>query len=181
MKKIGIDKRDPNYRHFTYDDSEILTSDPPKYKVVYEDDENDIDYVECSYVICIKTIDDGIVVTNKKPDVEIKSEKVEKVEKVVKEPKPVKKQVVVEEPKKKQTRKKKTENVIEVEAVSVDETTIRNSFKYKVIEYEFTQVDELEKYLNELGVDGWELCGFNIYKKGLFTSNYIMGIIKRKG
>ena len=61
MKCIGIDKRDPAYRHFYYDDETALQSNPPKYKVTYTDDETDVDYIDCNQVVKIKTIKEEVV------------------------------------------------------------------------------------------------------------------------
>ena len=77
MRKIGIDKRDPSYRHFYYDDDVILSSNPPKYKINYVDDENDIDYVDCKYVIKIK---DMPVVKQPNTETETVVEKIDFVE-----------------------------------------------------------------------------------------------------
>lgn len=195
MRKIGIDKRDPSYRHFYYDDEVILSSNPPKYKINYVDDENDIDYVDCKYVIKIKDMpvvkqpntetetvvekidssvengslsvsynsdyDNSITVTNQTTDYETK-------------------QMVENEPVIKKS-KKKSKNVVENNVQCEENRHIGDiKFEYRVFEYDFDNIDELNNKLNEYGEDGWDLVSMEIYKSGFVNKKRVLCVMKKK-
>lgn len=188
MIYIGFDKTDLSSQKFYFDDSEILTSNPPKYKVWYVDDEHVIDYVTCSNVFKLKPapadkqkefIKEETVVqvpiineqknitSNSKESTNIKVEPIEtKAE--IKESEPI--------AKKKPGRKKK-EHVIETPISTTVITNEIRKFEYKVLNEYFNSADDIENMLNEHGKDGWELYGFEIYKTGLVK--YIICVLKR--
>lgn len=184
--KIGIDKRDPSYRHFYYDDSEILTSNPPKYKVCYidvEGDESDIDYIECSNVVCIKTVVD-------------KQSQTESDVVIINTTEENKKNTKETTPKKKGRKKSTAETDVDIKVptnqstesitdttqhTEIDFSKIMNiKFEYKTINFDFSSIDELTNMLNEYGESGWELCCSEIYSEGLiFDKKKILCIFKK--
>lgn len=183
MKKIGIDKRDPSYRHFYYDDFKILTSDPPKYEVHYVDDENDIDYIDCMYVIKIKDVfeEEKNVEENKVVEAKIldKESGVSTVLKVDKS------KVNVTKPSKRGRKKKDVivedeSNTLTIENQNEEMSDIVNPhiYSYDVIELSFSNITELKDKLNEFGKLGWELCSTEIYTEGLFNKK-ILCIMKK--
>ena len=186
MKKIGIDKRDPEYRHFYYDDNEILYSNPQKFKVTYIDNENDIDYIDCSYVIKIKDVP-GFV---EEPVVQnIVGDTVEKT--VEEEPKvEVKQEHAKPKVEKKRGRKKKEKEIADVEEIvdaeknpveaKLDTSMIKNNkYEYIVVDLSFSSSDILKDSLNEYGEMGWNLCSTELYSDGLFGGKKILCIFKR--
>lgn len=192
MVKIGIDKTDPLGRKFYFDDSMVLTSNPPKYKVSYVDDESDIDYILCKDVFVLKPAP-----ANKQPQpkehthtVNVKENinNVQVIDKntlsksTIRVPENTsitteENNNVVEKQKKKPGRKKK-EPTVENE-VNVDTSNEIRNFEYIVIDEHFNDSDELQDMLNKYGQDGWELCGFEIYKSGLINPNSILCVLKR--
>lgn len=195
MRKIGIDKRDPTYRHFYFDDSEVLTSNPPKYKIWFVDDENDVDYIECSKVLKIKdapvetqTVNDDVIkidsIQDEKADIVIPAHQKDEVDKVS-----VKEAKEQPEPKKRGRKKKPVEDTtIKVENNEPTQATISPlvveqpnlKFEYKAFNVDFSSVDELVDLLNECGEDGWELCTSEIYSGGvIFDKKKIFCIMKR--
>lgn len=195
MLKIGFDKSDPNYRKFYFDDSQVLTSNPPKYKIWYVDDESDIDFIECSKVFYLKPAQ-----VQKQEHVEPIQETTVKVKPVespqltlsnstylekstIAQPETPKITVDLNQvniiPKKKRGRPKKDKVVEEVYKETDNISNSKLSYEYKVIDEYLKDGVELETILNEHGDDGWELCGFEIYKTGLTKQNTILCIFKR--
>ena len=201
MLKIGFDKNDPECRKFYFDDDMVLTSNPPKYKIWYVDDETDIDYVPCADVFFLRpvNIEKEHVQTPIKVKKETKSQiltspstevstihvpeppkttiQIDDVE-FVKNGKPVE---IKTEPKKRGRKKKEQEkNVDNVQTVQNNvEVHVKPEFEYKVIDEYLNDVDDLENMLNTYGRDGWELCGFEIYKTGIYKQTSILCILKR--
>ena len=203
MLKIGFNKKDPDCRKFYFDDSTVLTSNPPNYKVWYLDDENDIDYVFCSDVFYLKPapnqpkneieksleqvvqnnqlsgkitapIDDTIKQsTISKPEPPKDTIYLDKVD-IISDGKKVE---IVTQPKKRGRKKKETEEKSITSTCSCD-TSIQ--FEYKVIDEYLETYEKLEIILNEMGQDGWELCGFEIFKTGITKPNSVMCIMKRR-
>ena len=188
MKKIGIAKSDPEYRKFYFDDTIMNTSNPPRYKVWYVDDESDIDYILCSDVFTLKLCEKPV----KKP--ELKSEPVEEsVTTIETTPEPI--ETPVETPKKTSGRKKKpTSEIVTSQPVStitipepqsqpVFMTQKAIKYEYKVLEVEMKEniESELETLLNKYGEEHWELIKVTDYKSGtLFNSvSKLMCIFKR--
>jgi hypothetical protein len=55
MEWIGINKADPSQRKFEFDDSRVLTSDPPQYSVRFLDN-NEVSSVVCDNVFKLKPV-----------------------------------------------------------------------------------------------------------------------------
>lgn len=201
MLKIGIDKTDKSFRHFEYDD-ERMYGNPQKYKVLYEES-GDFGEILCSNVLPIKKSTntrnnflDIPLYKNKKDNV-IKSEPMSVVEEIIKDVTEENKTELSEEKKKTKTSKLKVkkeakENIKETIVVSEEpNSTIVNSlpksYEYDIIvidnisyvdDIKNKVVDNIKNKLNEMGKDGWELCGFQIVQK-VFVSQAI--IIMKKG
>lgn len=213
MLKIGFDRRDYECRKFYFDDSAILTSNPPRYKVWYVDDETEVDYIECEYVFVLKSVKNK----DNEPSAKSPSKKSTPTPNTVKEEKSVNivesvtenavENVVVETPKEESS---KIDNITHIDPEIVkgvqaiikpkrtrtstktikitpkpktESTTIQIAdvkYEYKVVDDYFNDSDNLEKILNDYGKDGWELCGFEIYKNGLTKPNSILYILKKQ-
>lgn len=180
MLKIGLDKTDKTYRHFEYDD-ERRYGNPQVYKVLYEET-GEFSEVLCSNVISIKKSNS---IKNHFLDIPIyrdgKNEEVVKPEpkavvnnlseKVV-ETKPVKE----EKKKSKSTKSKSKETFVQLTGEPIENKEIKleldtTSFLPKSYEYDVLVIDNISyvediKYkLNELGKDGWEVCGFQTIQR----------------
>jgi hypothetical protein len=180
MLKIGLDKTDKTYRHFEYDD-ERRYGNPQVYKVLYEET-GEFSEVLCSNVISIKKSNS---IKNHFLDIPIyrdgKNEEVVKPEpkavvnnlseKVV-ETKPVKE----EKKKSKSTKSKSKETFVQLTGEPIENKEIKleldtTSFLPKSYEYDVLVIDNISyvediKYkLNELGKDGWEVCGFQTVQR----------------
>lgn len=197
MLKIGFNKTDPDCRKFYFDDSMVLTSNPPKYKIWYMDDENEIDYIVCSDVFYLKPAPNQTVEEKQQP-VQQKNMSGTITSNVMTEtstisaPEPVKDTIyldkvdvvsnnekveIVTQPKKRGRKKKETETQ---NITSSEQINNSREFEYKVIDEYFESGDELESVLNTHGKDGWELCGFEIYKPKITKPTTILCILKRR-
>lgn len=187
MRKIGFDKRDSQYRKFYFDDDIMLSSNPPKYKVWYVDDENEIDYIECQNVFYLKPAPVQPQ-SNKKDEstTVVNVDSISNISKSTKEDNVIKidnqentNTSIIEQPKKKRTYKKKTQT--ELSSSETCETCEIRKFEYKIIDEPFISDSDIQDTLNSYGQGGWELCGFEIYKTGIVkSSNNIICILKRK-
>lgn len=161
MEFKGILRGDHTFRHFTFDDSEIIQKNGEFYcKANYgknplegDDADDEITYVPYKQVM---------VVGGKKPNLPIIEKPNVEVQKTTQKP-----------TNKKVGRPKKND----VMPVVVPDGV--KKFEYYVDEFHLGDVHELQRKLNELGENGWELCGFDSYK-GLFTDVNLVGIFKRK-
>ena len=181
MIKIGIDKSNNSFRKFYFDDSQVLTSNPPKYKIWYVDDEEDYTFIECSKVFAIKNAPDEMQQTSPSPSIE----KIDGTDLVAKEPTPIittkeeieKNNIVVDQPKP----KRKPGRPKKVSEPTPSPTTKMSKFEYKILDEPIDDLDDFENMLNEYGDDGWEVCGFEIYKIGgiLSTNMNMICILKR--
>lgn len=233
--KIGFDMTDAESRKFYFDDSRVLTSNPPQYKVWYLDDTSDQEFVLANNVFVLKRVPEseleevcirlGIsytppvtssttIIENK---VEYKEEKQDTFTSDSNRPKPImeikvlpqekteiiNEDVVEEAPKKKRGRPKKTligkngfphvggkgshcpsvkkEDTVELpnggSMICIDP----GKFEYMVVDEVMDITDEFSNTLNEYGGDGWEMCGFNVYREGLLSSELrVMCIFKRR-
>lgn len=194
MLKIGLDKTDKTYRHFEYDD-ERRYGNPQVYKVLYEET-GEFSEVLCSNVISIKKSNS---IKNHFLDIPIyrdgKNEEVVKPEpkavvnnlseKVV-ETKPVKE----EKKKSKSTKSKSKETFVQLTGEPIENKEIKleldtTSFLPKSYEYDVLVIDNISyvediKYkLNELGKDGWEVCGFQTVQRMFGCCQAV--IIMKKG
>ena len=187
MLKVGMDKTDRTFRKFEYDD-ERMYGNPQKFKVLYEET-GVFGEVLCSNVISIKKsnstknhfLDIPIYRESKKDDVSkqnttvVLSDDVNDLAKLL-------------EPQVETTEKKKTKTSTKVKLKSkssetqthtqeekqkeLSTTTIDTSFVLaKSYEYDILvvdnvlDVDDIKVRLNELGKDGWEVCGFQTMQK----------------
>jgi hypothetical protein len=168
----GIAKGDKDLRHFTFDDNDVVVRGGVYYYNVnygknplegeYGDEESG--YVECSKVIPLG---------GKKPKpIPGKSEAAET---------PVQKVHMVQTPEpetKKRGRKPKVEKEEPSSEVRTD-VYVPSRYEYTVTEINASNITELQNQLNENGLNGWELCGFDT-NKTLFGSIHIVAIFKRK-
>lgn len=169
MKLKGIARGDHGFRHFTFDDEDvILKNNVYYYKVNYgknplegEYGEEEIGYVPCENVMCIGGKKPRPVIMKEEP----KPEVVEQKTSTVSEP-------VVEEPKKRGRPSKKVQE-------SVSTYTGDNTFEYIVEEFHTSEIPTFQSQLNEKGKEGWELCGFDS-TKSLFGEIDMIAIFKRK-
>lgn len=201
MVYIGFDKTDLSQQKFYFDDSQVLTSNPPKYKVYYVDNEFDTDFVEVKNVFKLKPAP-----ADKREKFGV--QKSIKEETVIKAPETLTENITattnenntikIEIPKipestvveiqgtKKRGRPKKetkeTTKVIEHVQIPVIQNKEPSKFEYKVITEELDNYESLENILNEYGKECWELCGFEIYKEGIFTkkSATILCVLKKR-
>lgn len=186
MRKIGFDKRDSQYRKFYFDDDIMLSSNPPKYKVWYVDDENEIDYIECQNVFYLKPAPVQPQSNKKDESTTVVNDSISNISKSTKEDNVIKidnqentNTSIIEQPKKKRTYKKKTQT--ELSSSETCETCEIRKFEYKIIDEPFISDSDIQNTLNSYGQGGWELCGFEIYKTGIVkSSNNIICILKRK-
>ena len=193
MLKIGMDKTDRNFRKFEYDD-ERMYGNPQMFKVLYEET-GGFGEVLCSNVISIKKstnthnhfLDIPIYGTAKTEDVS-KSKTTVSVSENVVDTKPV---VATEEKKKTKTSKSKTrgETLKPGKTAEIKEVSLEldpSAFYPKSYEYDVLSIDNISytedvKYkLNELGKDGWEVCGFQMVQK-IFGGGCQAIIIMKKG
>ena len=187
MLKIGMDKTDRNFRKFEYDD-ERKYGTPLRYKVLYEET-GEFGEVLCSNIMPIRK---STSTHNYFLDIPIydesKSEVVSKpaIEELVEKTK----STPTEEKKKTKTSKSKTKDVplkgkaAEVKEISLElkpDAFIPKSYEYDVLVIDNISYTEDVKYkLNELGKDGWEVCGFQMVQK-IFGGGCQAIIIMKKG
>lgn len=199
MLKIGLDKTDKNFRHFEYDD-ERRYGNPQVFKVLYEET-GDFGEVMCSNVISIKKsnnthnhfLDIPIYNENKKDDVsnyetllvdEYKTfDKSYKTESVPEEKKKTKTTKTKSKSKSKETLVPLTGDSIENKEIKLelDTTTagLPKSYEYDVLVIDnISYVEDIKYKLNELGKDGWEVCGFQTVQR-MFGGCQAVIIIKR--
>ena len=186
MLKIGLDKTDKNFRHFEYDD-ERRYGNPQVFKVLYEET-GDFGEVMCSNVISIKKsnntynhfLDIPIYNENKKDDApnyetllvdEYKTfDKSYKTESVPEEKKKPKTTKTKSKSKSKETSVPLTGEPIENKEIKLelDTTTagLSKSYEYDVLVIDnISYVEDIKYKLNELGKDGWEVCGFQTVQR----------------
>lgn len=193
MIKIGIDKTDMSFRHFFFNDSEVLTSNPPKYKIWYVDDEEDVSFIECSKVITLKNQDGSIIQkqdntsnTSTQPNLVIEEvntyetyidENAKEIEHVEIEHK--EEPIVITDTQPEKRKRGRPKGSFKVKTVETPQIVENNLFEYQVKDWELN--DEFENKLNEKGKEGWELCGFEIYRpKILSGDNKVLCVFKRK-
>lgn len=176
MEIKGIKKGDKELRHFTFDDEDyVVRGGIYYYKVNYgknklegEYAEDEIDYVECDKIIPLG---------GRKPKPipgRVKKEEA-KVTEVAQVTEPV-----VETPTKKRGRPPKIKELQpSTETISIAPQGGVQKYEYYVVELIFTNGKDLQDKLNELGDDGWELCGFE-GSKSMFASTHIVAVFKRK-
>lgn len=265
MLRIGFDITDSEGRKFYYDDSAMLTSNPPQYRVWYVDNITEQEFVQTKNVFVLKNVPAnevqqlcaqlGIPYTGNlqfKPsqDTVAKPKEVKPIPSEETEMSEFAKSIVFEgydediaekraairekvkpildvkyipqeetkiivtgtgndapgeltPPKKKRGRPKKTlvgkngfphvggkgsycpsvkkgDNV-ELPNKVPDISLEPSKFEYMVVNESMDITDEFSNTLNDYGGEGWEMCGFNVYREGLLSSELrVMCIFKRR-
>ena len=200
MLKIGMDKTDRSFRKFEYDD-ERMYGNPQVFKVLYEET-GIFDEVLCSNVISIKKSNNihnhflDIPVYNI-AKAEAASKPVAVSEPLVVSVEPVESSTVTEGKKKgKSTKSKaKTNEPVAIlkpatdEDIRVSEADVKlditsilpKSYEYDVLVVDnISYVEDVKTKLNELGKEGWDVCGFQIVQK-LFGGGAQAIFIMKKG
>lgn len=195
-----MDKTDKNFRKFEYDD-ERMYGTPQKFKVLYEET-GAFAEVMCSNVISIRKsnnthnhfLDIPIYKNVKK---EVTPEPVAVSELLVVSVEPVEPSTTTEEKKKgKSTKSKvKTKEPVAILKPATDEEIITpeadikldiasilpKSYEYDVLVVDnISYVEDVKTKLNELGKDGWDVCGFQIVQK-IFGGGAQAIFIMKKG
>lgn len=190
----GIARGDSSYRHFTFDDTDVLERDGDKmYKVNYgkntlEGDyaEDEFGYVRCSDVIFLggkkpnlpQSQEDSVEITPgktfespKDTNLSIKSEftKTVKTEKKSTKPKKTKGKVAKEE---------------SVAPKILEQPEWKQSYDQCIFEYTYKEfhtedIKHLQELLNMYGNEGWEMCGFDT-NKSLLGEMSIFAVFKRR-
>ena len=206
---IGINKNDPDQRKFEFDDSVVLTSDPPQYSIRFLDN-NEISSTACSNVFKLKPTKP----LNKKPGLTVVDKPVVKQQDLVEEDngfggeltdeelqreianelrpvwdkqkqEPIAPPVTITgtlEQKKKTTRKKKAdETTLETNQfpTGVTLTLPEHKYEYKTILVDLESVSSLQDKLNELGEKYWELVNFEVVQSILPNKSRLFCILKR--
>ena len=195
-----MDKTDKNFRKFEYDD-ERMYGNPQKFKVLYEET-GAFAEVMCSNVISIRKsnnthnhfLDIPIYKNVKK---EVTPEPVAVSEPLVVSVEPVDPSTATEEKKKgKSTKSKvKTKEPVAILKPATDEeirtpeadiklditSILPKSYEYDVLVVDnISYVEDVKTKLNELGKDGWDVCGFQIVQK-IFGGGAQAIFIMKKG
>lgn len=248
--KIGFDMTDVEGRKFYYDDSSVLTSNPPQYRVWYVENVNEQEFIQVKNVFPLKNVPErdmpevcaalgipyrqverpdtttslgnvnkGNIVSNNGASSAISRQEATKTTVKV-EPIVETKLLPQEEteifvtgtgndapgeltpPKKRRGRPKKTlvskngfphvggkgsycpsvkkEDNVELPNRVPDISLEPSKFEYMVVNESMDIADEFTNTLNDYGGEGWELCGFNVYREGLLSSELrVMCIFKR--
>jgi hypothetical protein len=195
MLRIGMDRTDRNFRKFEYDDERRYGNPGAEmFKVLYEET-GLFGEVLCSNVISIKKSNnehnrflDIPIYNNVKKDEVSKSkvtlsEDVNELEKILETP--------IEKKKSKTSSKTKSKTtVLKGETIETKELILdvsnNVSIKPKLYEYDILVVDnisytdDVKSKLNELGKDGWEVCGFQMNQR-IFGGGCQAVIIMKKG
>lgn len=186
-----MDKTDRTFRHFEYDD-ERKYGNPLVYKVLYEET-GEFGEVKCSDVISIKKstnsfnhfLDIPIYTSVKKDDMSEPNQTAINENEISKSP--TEKSEVCDEKKKTKSSKVKSKTPTKGDVLTVKDTAIRlthslpKSYEYDVLVVDnISYIEDVKSKLNELGKDGWEVCGFQIVQK-LFGGCSQAIIIMKKG
>lgn len=204
MLKIGMDKTDKQFRKFEYDD-ERMFGNPQVFKVLYEET-GLFGEVLCSNVISIKKSINthnhflNIPKYNESKNIEEETLNQSKEHtlvstKIVDDVNEIKKSSTEEKKKSKSASKTKS-NLLELkETVITEEPEIKisdiltkfdkisdilsKSYEYDILVIDnISDIEDIKNKLNELGQNGWEVCGFQTVTK-LFGCQAI--IIMKKG
>lgn len=195
-----MDKTDKNFRKFEYDD-ERMYGNPQKFKVLYEET-GEFAEVMCSNVITIRKSNNTHnhfldIPIYKNVKTEVTPQPVAVSDPLIVSVKPVEPSTATEEKKKgKSTKTKvKTKEPVAVlkpateEEIRTPEADIKlditsilpKSYEYDVLVVDnISYVEDVKTKLNELGKDGWDVCGFQIVQK-IFGGGAQAIIIMKKG
>ena len=198
MLKIGMDKTDRQFRKFEYDDERRYGNPPAQmFKVLYEES-GVFGEVLCSNVISIKKSNnthnhfldipiykgDKNNVATKSNETSTSTNDVKDMEKLLETP--IEKKITKTSPK---TKTKAKTTLLKGEAIENTEialNVVNDRIKPKSYEYDILVVDnisytdDVKSKLNELGKDGWEVCGFQMNQK-IFGGGCQAVIIMKKG
>lgn len=187
MLKIGMDKTDKQFRKFEYDD-ERMFGNPQVFKVLYEET-GLFGEVLCSNVISIKksinTHNHFLNIPKYNESKNIEEETLVST-KIVDDVNEIKKSSTEEKKKSKSASKTKSKLLeLKKEVVTEEpEIVISHLIPPKTYEYDILVIDnisdieDIKNKLNELGQNGWQVCGFQTVTK-LFGCQAI--IIMKKG
>ena len=205
---IGINRNDPEQRKFEFDDSIVLTSDPPQYSIRFLDN-NEISSILCSDVFKLKPVKPFKKKENIKPvekpmfetpvlygeedkntngeelDEELKREIMNELKPKFKTPQIITDTVTKEKKTvKKTTRKKKTDETQFTAPVTDKPTTTVvdipiHKYEYKTIFIDLDNIDSLQVELNKLGENYWEIVNFEVIQSILPSKSKLFCILKR--
>ena len=169
MKIKGIAKGDKDLRHFTFDDNDYIEKGGHYYyKVNYgknplegEGAEDEIGFIECDKVMPLGGQKPKPIQPIQNKDQQLESQSVQV--QVKKRGRPAK------------TTKTSTNDV----TIPVSTPGEPGTFEYTVSQFNIGDTVELTNRLNEMGNQGWEMCGFSPYKS-LFGDAHIITVFKRK-
>ena len=200
MLKVGMDKTDRTFRKFEYDD-ERMYGNPQMFRVLYEET-GVFGEVLCSNVISIKKsnsiknhfLDIPIYRESKKDDSSkqnttvVLSDDVHDLEKLLNSQVDTteKKKTKISTKVKLKSKSSETqthnqeEKQKELSTTTIDTSfVLAKSYEYDIIVVDnILDVDDIKVRLNELGKDGWDVCGFQVIQK-VFGCQAI--IIMKKG
>ena len=169
MKIKGIAKGDKDLRHFTFDDNDYVEKGGMYYyKVNYgknplegEGAEDEIGFIECDKVMPLGGQKPKPIQPIQNKDQQLESQ-------------PVQVQV-----KKRGRSAKTTKTSTNDVTIPVSTPGEPGTFEYTVSQFNIGDTVELTNRLNEMGNQGWEMCGFSPYKS-LFGDAHIITVFKRK-
>ena len=187
MLKIGMDRTDRQFRKFEYDDERKYGNPGAEmFKVLYEES-GVFGEVLCSNVISIKK---SLNTHNHFLDIPLykegKSVETPKVEQPVIENKSS--ELVEEKKKIKSTKTKSKATLLKGEPIENKEISLNvldaspKSYKYEydvLVIDNISYVEDIKFKLNELGKDGWEVCGFQIAQKVFGLGSQAIIIMKK--
>lgn len=192
MKVKGIEKGDKNFRHFEFDDEKVITRNGKKYyQVDYgknplegEYGDAEIGYIPCENVMVLggrrKPAEPVVAKTNDAP-VSVPQMQEEPVEKKERKTSSTRTSKTKDSKTINETKKRSQKSNIEVTETLIAPTTPSDveKFEYYVSEFHSEDIHELQRQLNEMGDEGWEMCGFDT-NKSMFGNIHIVCIFKRK-
>lgn len=200
MKWIGFDKSDSEQRKFEFDDSVVLTSNPPQYSVRLLDT-NEITSVHCSNVFKLKPVKPlKRTQQNNKPEVIIPME-----EPKLDEFDDDTKNSILDELKPKwnidtntipiptismdnnvehntlKTEEKETGISIDMKLLkeNIGKLNTNHKYEYKTLLVDLEHIETFEETLNKLGDERWEMINFSITQSILPNKSRLFCIMKR--
>lgn len=206
MKWIGFDKSDPEQRKFEFDDSVVLTSDPPQYSVRLLDT-NDVTSVLCSNVFKLKPVKPF-----KRTQQQNNKQKSPPPEMMIpmEEPKldgfdDDMKNSILDELKPKwdnditaptiqtismdndvghktvKTEEKETGISIDMKLLKegINKLDTNHKYEYKTLLVDLEHIETFEETLNKLGEERWEMIDFSITQSILPNKSRLFCIMKR--
>lgn len=203
MKWIGFDKNDSEQRKFEFDDSLVLTSDPPQYSVRLLDT-NEITSVYCSNVFKLKPVK-----PLKRTQQQNNKQKTPPPEMMIpmEEPKldgfdDDMKNSILDELKPKwnndittstismnndvehntlKTKGKETGISIDMKLLkeNIEKLNTNHKYEYKTLLVDLENIETFEETLNKLGEKKWEMINFSITQSILPNKSRLFCIMKR--